>query len=152
MSTALQTHRNPDAYLQELISEAAESVKAKCVLCLGHNKGWEEAASDFAASCSPTLAQLVSSWCLMPFGHAANYLAAAVLVAKYLLWLLSLCRTAARGLLSFLIHAQPLRYILRIIWTGKSSMIRLTDFAVGQAGLCYACAVPELFLQPLMRC
>ncbi|KAK9834729.1 hypothetical protein WJX74_008747 [Apatococcus lobatus] len=36
-------------HLQELISEAAESVKAKCVLCLGHNKGWEEAASDFAA-------------------------------------------------------------------------------------------------------
>ena len=51
---ALQTHRDCDAFLQELISEAAESVKAKCVLCLGHNKGWEEAASDFAASCSAT--------------------------------------------------------------------------------------------------
>ncbi len=36
--------------LQELITEAAESVKAKCVLCLGHNKGWEEAASEFAVS------------------------------------------------------------------------------------------------------
>ena len=36
--------------LQELITEAAESVKARCVLCLGHNKGWEEAASEFAVS------------------------------------------------------------------------------------------------------
>lgn len=34
--------------VQELIQEETEDSNALCIMCLGHNKGWEEAASSFA--------------------------------------------------------------------------------------------------------
>lgn len=36
-------------HLEEVVAAEASTTHA-CVLCLGHNKGWEEAASSFAVS------------------------------------------------------------------------------------------------------
>lgn len=37
-------------HLQTVIVDACRQSMHDCVLCLGHNKGWEEAATDFAVS------------------------------------------------------------------------------------------------------
>lgn len=37
-------------HLQNVIVDACRQSVHDCVLCLGHNKGWEEAASSFAVS------------------------------------------------------------------------------------------------------
>lgn len=34
--------------VQDLIADETQDSAVKCVLCLGHNKGWEEAASSFS--------------------------------------------------------------------------------------------------------
>ena len=39
-----------DACLQELAQEVAGQAK-RCVLCLGHNKGWEEVTTSLAVRC-----------------------------------------------------------------------------------------------------
>jgi phosphohistidine phosphatase SixA len=47
-------------HLAEIV--AAEAAQAHtCCLCLGHNKGWEEAASSFAVSAAPNLFQCCAS-------------------------------------------------------------------------------------------
>ncbi len=40
---------------QDLIAEQTDD-RAECVMCLGHNKGWEEAASSFAVCISASFA------------------------------------------------------------------------------------------------
>lgn len=40
-------------HLQNVIVDACRQSVHECVLCLGHNKGWEEAASSFAVSIRP---------------------------------------------------------------------------------------------------
>ena len=40
-------------HLQNVIVDACRQSVHECVLCLGHNKGWEEAASSFAVSIGP---------------------------------------------------------------------------------------------------
>ncbi len=37
-------------HLQNVIVDACRQSMHDCVLCLGHNKGWEEAATSFAVS------------------------------------------------------------------------------------------------------
>lgn len=39
-------------HLQNVIVDACRQSMHDCVLCLGHNKGWEEAATSFAVSCA----------------------------------------------------------------------------------------------------
>ena len=36
--------------LQDVITDACRSLGHDCIMCLGHNKGFEEAASSFAVS------------------------------------------------------------------------------------------------------
>lgn len=36
--------------LQDVITDACKSLGHDCIMCLGHNKGFEEAASSFAVS------------------------------------------------------------------------------------------------------
>ena len=50
--------------MQELIAEQTDE-GAQCVMCLGHNKGWEEAASSFAVRSSVTPSLPVSECCIM---------------------------------------------------------------------------------------
>ena len=40
-------------HLQNVIVDACRQSMHECVLCLGHNKGWEEAATSFAVSPTP---------------------------------------------------------------------------------------------------
>ena len=37
-------------FLQDVITDACKSLGHDCIMCLGHNKGFEEAASSFAVS------------------------------------------------------------------------------------------------------
>ncbi len=47
------------AHLMQLIVEETARMRACTVLCLGHNRGWEECASSFAVRCTPPCGALL---------------------------------------------------------------------------------------------